>query len=160
MCDFHSILGVAIGDKYEIRHEPGNSHSETADKLRNLPNRKAVIFEAEWNGEGELPSDSKLIRNIGECPDRLVKKIRDHYIKLKEALATGKHLSDYFSDTKKYSDVWNKAIAIANGVPVVLPKVFHGNLYVDGSAKLDALTEVGGDLSVYGELNAPKLQRK
>lgn len=93
MCDFHSILGVALGENnFEIRHDKSNSHSGMAGDIRNEPNRKTVIFEAEWNGQGDLPPDTKLIRNIGECPERLVKKIRDHYIKLKEALVNGKHL--------------------------------------------------------------------
>ena len=105
MCDFHSVLGIAWGeDSFEIRHSPDNSHAEMAKELQNQPNRCAVIFEAEWNGDGDLPSDAKLIRNICECPERLVKKIRNHYIKLQEALKTGKHFDDYFSDTKKWSD--------------------------------------------------------
>jgi len=159
MCDFHSILGIAIGENYEIRHDSGNSHSEMANELRNLPNRQPVIFEAEWNGEGDVPSDGTLIRNNGECPDRLTKKIRDHYIKLKEAITTGKHFDGYFKDTKKWADVWCRAIA--NNVPIQLPAVFHGNLTVYGSAKLDApaLTEVGGNLYVYAsaKLDAPAL---
>ena len=30
MCDFHSILGVDIGDTYEIRHDSSNSHAGMA----------------------------------------------------------------------------------------------------------------------------------
>jgi RNase P/RNase MRP subunit p29 len=82
MCDFHSILGVALGDKFEIIHDPSNSHSGMAGNLVNKPNRKPVIFEAEWNGEGEIPADGSLIRNSGECPERLTKRIRAHYLKL------------------------------------------------------------------------------
>ena len=56
--------------------------------------------------------------------------------------------------------MWNKAIA--NGVAVELPEVFHGNLDVYAEAKLDAplLKEVGGYLAVYGgaKLDAPKLK--
>ena len=82
--------------------------------------------------------------------------------RLNEAIKDGRHLDSHFSDTEKWADVWCKAIA--NGVAVVLPKVFKGNLVVSGSAKLEApaLTEVGGYLVVSGSatLDAPKLRRK
>jgi hypothetical protein len=161
MCDFHSVLGVAISDnQIELRHLPSNSHSEMAGDLKNQPNRKPILFEAEWDGEGELPPDNKLIRNHAECPPRLAKMILAHYVKVKEAMTTGKHLSGdgYFADTKKWCDVWNSAIA--KGITVVLPRVFNGNLAVSGSAKLDALTKVGGNLAVHGsaKLDAPNLK--
>ena len=149
MCNFHSILGVSLAEgQYEIIHNPGNSHSEMAGVLTNKPFRKPIIFEAEWDGEGAIPDDTNLIRHCGECPERMAQLIRSHYQKLKEAITTGKHLDSYFRDTKKYADVWNKAIE--NGAPVALPAVFEGNLAVSDSAKLDApaLTEVGGNLTV------------
>jgi hypothetical protein len=151
MCDFHSVLGVAIGDKFEIIHDSTNSHSGMAGTLVNKPNRKAIIFEAEWNGVGEVPPSAVLIRNNGECPERLEKMIRAHYVKVKEALATGAHLNTYFKDTKKWADVWNAAIKA--GAPVVLPAVFSGDLWLYGDAKLDAaaLTNVGGYLWLYGD---------
>jgi len=159
MCDFHSILGVAIGDTIEIRHDSSNSHSKIAGSLVNQPNRKPIIFEAEWGGDGEQPADSLLIRNRDECPEALVAKIRDHYSLVKKAITTGEHLHTYFRDTKKWSDVWSKAIR--DGVQVILPSVFDGDLYLFAWAKLNApnLTKVGGDLRVYGgaKLNAPKL---
>jgi hypothetical protein len=164
MCDFHSVLGVALGEDLSIYHDPSNDHSNMRGRVgetaTNAPMaRKAITFEAEWDGEGDLPSDAKLIRNIGECPERLVKKLRDHYIKLQAALTTGKFLEEggYFGDTAKWCDVWNAALA--KGAPVKLPAVFRGNLKVYGSAKLDALTQVGGDLDVSGsaKLDAPAL---
>ena len=145
-----------------MKHLPSNSHAEMIDQAgwgNNKPNRKVVVFEAEWSGEGDLPSDGALIRNSGECPERLTNRIRSHYQKLKEALSEGKHLSTYFKDTKVFCDVWN--MAIQRGAPVTLPRVFKGSLAVYGSAKLDApaLTEVGGYLDVYGsaKLDAPAL---
>ena len=149
MCDFHSVLGVAFSeDRFELRHDPGNSHSKMAGELKNKDNRKPIIFEAEWNGQGDLPPDKKLIRNHAECQERLVKMIRNHYIKLKEALTTGKHLDEngYFRDTKKWWDVWNEAIRL--GVAVKLPAIFLGSLDLRENAKLDAsaLTSIGGYL--------------
>ncbi len=124
----------------------------------NEPNKKTVVFESEWDGEGDLPSATKLIRNHGDCPEQLEKRIVSHYRKLQEAIKDGKHLDSYFADTKKWADVWNKAIA--SGAPVTLPEVFEGDLYVSGSAKLDALVKVGGYLYVYGsaKLDAPALK--
>ena len=168
MCTFHSILGIALGDKFEICHLPINSHDEMAANygrgdLKNKPNRRPVIFEAEWDGKGPLPPDSVLIRQCDECPERLKNMIRSHYEKLKKALTGGKHLTPdgYFGDTLKYADVWSAAIEA--GVPVTLPAVFRGDLDVAGAATLDApaLTEVGGDLSVSdsGHLAARALTR-
>jgi prefoldin subunit 5 len=153
-----------IGQDIQCAHLPSNSHSESisASKWReNEPNRQTIIFEAEWSGSGDQPSDAVLIRNIGECPEPLVKRIREHYRRLKEAITTGKYLDTHFADTKKWCDVWNAAIK--NGAPVVLPAVFEGNLYVYGSSKLDApaLTKVGGNLYVDGssKLDAPALTK-
>ena len=168
MCDFHSILGIAIGENYELRHDSTNSHSDMAGSLENKPNRKPIIFEVECSAEKLAACSSvddiksSIIRNFGECPPPLVLKIVRHYQFVKEALVDGRHLCDggYFSDTKKYSDVWCKAIAL--GVHVTMPAVFDGNLYVYGSAKLDApeLKEVGGNLYVSGsaKLDAPLLK--
>ena len=137
MCDFHSILGVAIGNDYTIYHDPSNSHAEMRKHLPSSASsapmaRKATDFEAEWGGCGDLPSDAKLIRNFGECPDRLVKKIRDHFIKLKEALTLSKHIgkSGYFSDFSKYSDVWSRLTSLPEGV--TFPEKITG--YLDLSA--------------------------
>ena len=152
-----------IGQDIQCAHLPSNSHSESisaANWRENEPNRQTIIFEAEWSGSGDQPSDSVLIRNIGECPEPLVKRIREHYRRLKEAITTGKYLDTHFADTKKWCDVWNTAIK--NGAPVTLPAIFEGSLYVYGSAKLDApaLTQVGGDLRVYSsaKLDAPALK--
>ena len=163
MCDFHSILGVAIGDTYEIRHDSSNSHAGMAGKLENKPNRKPVMFEAEASAEKLLTCvavddiKSSIIRNYGECPEQLVRKIVAHYQKLKEALTDGSHLESYFAEDK-YCDVWNKVIE-RGGIAVTLPATFRGNLAVSGSAKLDAtaLTEVGGNLTVYGSDKLAKL---
>ena len=162
MCDFHSTAWRLLGQDIQCAHVAGNSHSTAITEAGwrdNEPNRRTLIFEAEWDGIGEIPESSQLIRNNGECPERLEKAIREHYRRVKEAITTGKYLDSTFADTKKFADVWNKAIA--NGVSVEIPAVFHGDLYVYGSAKLDALTEVGGYLRVYGsaKLDAPALTK-
>ena len=145
-------------------HDGGNSHSNMIDTAKwrvNEPNRSVIIFEAEWDCEGEMPKDDKLIRNSDECPNTLLVAIRRHYQRVREAITTGRHLDTCFADTKKWDDVWCKAIA--EGVAVTLPAVFEGNLVVSGSAKLDApaLTKVGGYLGVSGsaQLDAPALTK-
>lgn len=158
MCDFHSVLGVALGDNnYELWHEPGNSHSNMAERLRNLPNRQPIIFEAEWDGVGELPPNNRLIRNFSERPEELVTRIRLHYVRLKQAITEGRHFDHYFGDTEKWSDVWNQAIH--NGICIQLPTIFEGDLHIYewSSAGASALATVGGNLRVYGtaSLDAP-----
>ena len=157
MCDFHSILGVALGDTYEIFHNADNSHSGMSGDCANKPNRAPIIFEVEASAELLLQSDNidflkpSIIRNYSECPEPLVAKIIAHYWCVKQALTDGRHLNPtgYFADTKKFSDIWNKAIEL--GVKVNLPEVFVGDLAVYESAKLDApaLAEVVGNLVVY-----------
>ena len=127
MCDFHSALGVALSDDtIELRHLPTNSHSEMAGDLENKPNRKPIIFEAEWSGNGDVPAPERLIRNHAECPPKLVETIVSHYQKLKEALADGKHLvvGGYFGDISKWSDVWSEALK--RGVKVLVPDIAPG----------------------------------
>ena len=76
-------LGVALGQDLSIYHDPSNDHSKMRELVGETASsapitRKAITFEAEWDGDGELPANAKLIRNIGDCPERLVKKIREH----------------------------------------------------------------------------------
>ena len=149
----------------------------------NEPNRKTIIFEAEWNGEGDIPADSLLIRNNGECPENVVKRIRAHYQKLKEAIAEGKHLNTHFADHKKWADVWQKAIEngfmpdfsdveefagyvyLKQGATLTAPKLVKvsGYVYLKQGATLTApkLVEVSGcvDLQQGATLTAPKLKR-
>ena len=169
MCDFHSILGVALGDTYEIFHNADNSHSGMSGDCANKPNRAPIIFEVEASAELLLQSDNidflkpSIIRNYSECPEPLVAKIIAHYWCVKQALTDGRHLNPtgYFADTKKFSDIWNKAIEL--GVKVNLPEVFVGDLAVNESAKLDApaLAEVVGNLEVNesAKLAAPELAK-
>ena len=159
MCNFHATVWRLFGQEIQMLHDGGNSHSNMIDTAKwrvNEPNRSVIIFEAEWNCEGEMPKDDKLIRNSDECPNTLLVAIRRHYQRVREAITTGRHLDTCFADTKKWDDVWCKAIA--EGVAVTLPAVFEGNLDVYGSAQLDApaLTKVGGyfDVDVSAKLDA------
>ena len=134
MCDFHSILGIAIGNNYSIRHDASNSHSGMAGKLENKPNRKTVIFEVECSEEKLLATKdistiaSSIIRNFGECPEKLVCKIVNHYQQVKMALTDGVGLSPsgYFKDVEKYGDVYFHAIN--RGIICEIPKEVGGNL--------------------------------
>jgi len=170
MCDFHSILGVAIGDNISIYHDPSNSHAEMRKKLPTTASvapiaRPTTTFEAEWNGEGEIPSDTRLIRNIGECPDRLVKKIRDHYIRLKEALETGKHIQPggYFGDVAKYADVWSAAMRKGHTLDFSEVVEFPSSVYVREGATFTApkLAAVASyvDVREGATFTAPKLTK-
>jgi len=161
MCDFYSEIGRVINGTPETYHDATNSHSQMVESVKwrgNEPNRKTLIFEFECTLE-TLLSDcnlhekaSSLIRNFGECPEPLVTRFINQAIRVREAIKSGKHLSPdgFFFDTKKYCDVWSHAVS--NGAQAQFPEVFHGNLTVYGSAKLDApaLKEVGGNLAVSG----------
>jgi len=159
MCQFHSVVGVALGNNFSIQHLPSNSHSEMSGELKNLPNRQPIIFEAEWDGSGDFPTDEKLIRNSGECPEKLKALIREHYGKLQAAITSGAYLKSYFNDANKWEDVWK--VAAASGATLVLPSVFTGGLELYDGSKVDArsLTSVGGSLVLHGgsELDAPAL---
>ena len=156
MCDFHSILGVAIGDSYEIRHDATNSHSGMAGKLENRPNRKPVIFEAEASAETLLRCadvdsiKTSIIRSYGECPEPLVRKIVGHYQKVKEALMDGSHLTPggYFSDVEKYGDVYCEAIN--RGKVATFATKLDGYLYLGRLTsipeKLKLPDSIGGNL--------------
>lgn len=118
MCNFHSIIGRMLGDVVELYHDASNSHSgmiQTAKRRENKPNEIIRVFESEWDGKGAFPSDSKLIRNVGDCPEKLKQKIRKHYEKL-QAFMTGKKIDSYFAYGEKYSDVWINLTTLPEGV--------------------------------------------
>ncbi len=154
MSNFHSTTWRMNGQAVEMIHEPENSHSGMIAKHKwreNKPNEKTRNFEAEWDGVGALPSDTKLIRNCNECPERLRSRIREHYKKLSAAITTGKHLDYYFKNSAKYSDVWQVAIKNNAPLPAGLTTV-GGSIYVRGyQHPLPAgLTTVGGYLYMRG----------
>ena len=162
MCDFHSTCWRLLGQEIQVAHNQKNSHSgaiQEAGWRENEPNRRINVFEAEWNGIGEMPPDSKLIRNSDECPEKLVKAIRSHYIKLNEALTTGKHVlaGGYFS-SEKWVDVLS---AVANrNMPVAFPEKVGGYLNLGGltSAKDLVLPKsIGGFLNLCGLTSAKGL---
>ena len=136
MCNFHSICGRMNGDVAELLHDPSNSHSgmiSTAKWRDNKPNEIIRVFEAEWGGRGKFPSDSQLIRNADDCPERLKKKILEHYSKLQEFISSGKHLA-YFEDCEKYADVWPCLTSLPDNVK--FPETINGSLYLRGLTSL------------------------
>ena len=171
MCNFHSCLGVAIRDQFELRHDPGNSHSRMAGSLINRDNRVPVIFEAEASAESLLSCQhvdaikSSLIRNYAECPETLVNMIVEHYQKVKEALTDGSHMSStgYFADTKTYADVWYQAQQVGVRCDFSGFTEFNGSVVVREGATLNApeLTTISGsvDVEVGGALTVPKLTK-
>ena len=108
MCEFHSTAWRVIGQDIQMAHLPANSHSEMIEAAGwrvNEPNRQAVVFEA----EGTCEADVK-IRQMEECPEKLVAAIKRHYRKLEKCQENGEGLRDgeYFSDSQKFSDVWSR----------------------------------------------------
>src|ERR1035437_4838665 len=101
MCNFHSLIGRMLGDVAETFHASHNSHAKMYDDAKwpvNKPNEKVRVFEAEWDCRGAFPSDNSLIRNADDCPERLKKKIREHYQRVQAAINTGKYLDTNFLD--------------------------------------------------------------
>jgi hypothetical protein len=153
MCNFHSICGRMNGETAELLHDPSNSHSgmiSTAKWRENKPNEIIRVFEAEWDGRGKFPSDSKLIRNSDDCPERLKKKIREHFSKLQEALASGNHLA-YFADCEKYSDVWARITSLPDNVK--FPETINGYLDLRGLTSLP--DNVKFPETIHGSLDLP-----
>ena len=161
MCDFHSTAWRLLGQEVQCAHLPNNSHAESIEAAGwrvNEPNRTIIVFEAEWDGEGEFPADGKLIRNLRDCPDMLVEAIRRHYAKLREALDAGKHVTGagYFC-AEKWLDVLEKA---ATRFSVAFPQSIGDSLYLSGltSAKDLVLPQsIGGSLDLSGLTSAKDL---
>ena len=104
-------------------HLPNNSHAEMIEKAgwkANEPLRKVVVFEAEWDGQGEIPSAAKLLKNnVSECPVQVERAIVKYYGKLKGFLETGRDWK-FFGDLAKFADVWQRLKVLPPGV--VFPK--------------------------------------
>jgi hypothetical protein len=87
MCDFHSTVWRCDG---AMAHLASNSHSgavEAAGWRENQPNRERFFWEAEWDGEGDFPSDNALVRGADTCPEPVMKKIKAHYRLLQKTLS-------------------------------------------------------------------------
>jgi hypothetical protein len=155
MSNFHSVAARMLGEAAEILHASHNSHSQMITEARwreNKPNESVRVFEAEWDGRGAFPSDSSLIRNVGECPERLKDKIRNHYKKVQAAITKGEHFDHYFADYEKYSDVY--AMAVANGVGIVFPKHQKGNLDLNSLTTVPEGFKLPETVSGYLDLNS------
>jgi hypothetical protein len=167
MCDFHSTAWRMLGQDIQVCHLPNNSHSEMIEAAGwkdNQPNRQTVVFEAEWSGEGKLPEAGAIIRNSGECPERLTRSIMSHYRKLKEALSEGKHLGrdGYFRDHKTWADVWRSAMHNGHMPDFTDVKEFSGYVNIEQGGSLTApVLAKCGDVSIAqgGSLTAPVLAK-
>ena len=153
MCDFHSTAWRMLGQDVQVAHLPNNSHSEMIEKAKwrdNEPNRKIIVFEAEWDGTGEVPSDGKLVRNSGECPEKLMTAIRQHYLRLRKCLISGKHLDGHFKDHTKWADVWSKAMERGFMPDFSNVVEFCGDVIIEqgATATLPVLKEVSGDVRI------------
>lgn len=136
-----------LGQDVQMFHLPSNSHSEMVEQSGwrdNEPNRKTLVFEAEWSGNGEMPDAARLVRNHSECPSLVQAAILRHYSRLAGALKDAGELMAHFEDVKKFHDVWSAAMA--NGIAPDFSEVesFPGSIYVHQGATL----------------TAPKLKRK
>ena len=113
MCDFYSTVWRLMNGDVQMFHAPHNSHSkmiEEAGWRANQPFRDPVVFEAEGTSVADLK-----IRSVDSCPERLVDAIKAHYRKLEEALSATSGLDGYFSDYKKYSDVFSRLKTLPDG---------------------------------------------
>ena len=123
MCDFHSTAWRLVGQDVQMCHLPSNSHSEMIDAAKwrvNEPNKRAVVFEAEWDCQGEIPAVAKLLKhNASECPPQVERAVVKYYKALQECILNGDHWKD-FSEFVKFSDVWARMRVLPQGV--VFPK--------------------------------------
>jgi hypothetical protein len=120
-----------LDDVAEIYHTPHNSHSQMYDNAKwpvNKPNEQVRVFEAEWDCQGGFPSDSSLIRNSADCPERLKNKIREHYKRVQSAIKEGKHLTTTFIDFEKWTDIWSQIKTLPDNVK--FPETLNGCLYL------------------------------
>ena len=152
-----------LGETAELYHDSSNSHSgmiSAAGWRENKPNEIIRVFEAEWDGNGDFPSDKSLIRNAADCPEKLKDKIRNHYKKVVEALKSGKHLDKYFYE-EKYEDIFK--IAFQNGWRGKFPTTIGGSLDLRG-CDLNGITlptTIGGSLYLIGcDLNGITIPKK
>ena len=120
-------------------HTPTNSHTEMIEAAGwrvNEPNRKTVVFEAEWDGVGDVPPAEKLIKNNREeCPELVKKAVLKHYTALRDVLV-GKGDWRRFADFEKDSDVWARLTSLPAGV--VFPEKISGSLYLPSLSSLPA----------------------
>lgn len=118
MCNFHSTAWRKLGQDEQMLHFPHNSHAQMISEAGwrgNEPNRRTIVFEAEWDGVGQFPTDEKLVRNAAECPKQLLAAIRRYYHMVSESIREGKHL-DFFGDMTKYKDIWERITTLPDGV--------------------------------------------
>jgi hypothetical protein len=138
MCDFHSTAWRLIGEAPQMCHTPDNAHGKMIEAAgwknnEHAPAISATVFEAEWDGKGQLPPDGRLVRNSGECPEKLMAAIRRHYEKLHDFLESGKDWK-YFCDFAKWADVWGSLKSLPDNVQ--FPDSIDGNLYLRSLASL------------------------
>ena len=161
MCDFHSTAWRLVGQDVQMCHLPSNSHSEMIDAAKwrvNEPNKRAVVFEAEWDCQGEIPAVAKLLKhNASECPPQVERAVVKYYKALQECILNGDHWKD-FSEFGKFSDVWARMRVLPQGV--VFPKEC-GYLDLGGLTSLPQGVvfpeKISGYLDLRGDLKA-KLQ--
>ena len=166
MCDFHSTVWRLIGQDVQTFHLPTNSHSEMVNAAgwrENEPNRKTVVFESEWNGDGEVPDINKLLKNnASECPAQVERAVIKYYRTLKAAITPGGKFDKIFSDPQKFQDVWEAAMKAGCSLDFGKIEKFNGYVGVHQGATLTApaLAEADSvDVHQGATLTAPKLKR-
>ena len=108
MCEFHSIV---ISTSGQIAHIPSNSHSGAIAAANWSDNgvstairNKGGLFEAEWNGRGDVPPTPALLKHTTrDFPNTVETVARAHYEKLWRYLSgeNDTKLDKYFE-----ADVW------------------------------------------------------
>lgn len=147
---FHKTVWRMIGTGIQHLHDGSSSHSAMIAKAgwrENEPNRKTLNFEADWDmmATAMLPPN-RLIRGHHECPERLERRIVEHYNRVFEAVVEGRHLDGYFKNSKQWGDVWEAA---ANrGVSIAIPSTMENALRIYGHVRLLDLENLTGSLYV------------
>ena len=111
---------------------------EKAGWRANEPNKKVIVFEAEWDCKGDIPVAARLLKNnASECPEQVERAVVKYYTKLRAFLENGEGWKR-FSDFENFADVWSRLKSLPEGV--TFPEKIGGSLCLrdDLKAKLKA----------------------
>jgi len=189
MCDFMSIVIYRDGKVGHIPENSHSGAVAALGRVENQPNRDAYFVEAEWSGKGEYQGAESVICKRGTEPNNKQIKAADRYYSAlskllsdpaahaeKMCFGDGVFAGDRWADVRwrvlisekcpnRAADKLAKTKLHANGEEI---KSLHPAITkLDGSFKVasgyeidaPALTEVGGDVRVYGSAKFDALQK-
>ena len=85
MCDFHSVVIYADGAMF---HVPQNSHSAAVKASGRQENdgEDRRFWEWEWDGKGDKPLISKVLRGYASAPANVIRVAESHIDRLARAM--------------------------------------------------------------------------